>query len=171
MRTLVQQLTAYAGYHRDPRNVVTHFIGIPMILVAIEILAARPVVLHVTPALVMSVATALYYLRLDLRFGLAMAALLAVCVGLGNAVAAGSTASWLGWGVGLFVVGWMFQFVGHWYEGKKPAFVDDLMGLVIGPLFVLAEATFLLGLRLPVQHAIEAEVGPLRLRVRETVRT
>jgi uncharacterized membrane protein YGL010W len=28
--------------------------------------------------------------------------------------------SWIAWGVGFFLVGWIIQFVGHWYEGKKP---------------------------------------------------
>ena len=56
----------------------------------------------------------------------------------------------------------MIQFIGHFYEGRKPAFVDDLVGLVIGPLFVVAEAGFLLGLRRALQHEIEARVGPVR---------
>ncbi|MEX5714490.1 Mpo1-like protein [Serratia ureilytica] len=29
MRSLEDQLAAYAAYHRDARNIVTHFIGIP----------------------------------------------------------------------------------------------------------------------------------------------
>ena len=51
---------------------------------------------------------------------------------------------------------------GHFYEGRKPAFVDDIVGLVIGPLFVVVEAGFLLGLRRGLQHEIEARVGPVR---------
>ena len=76
--------------------------------------------------------------------------------------AASSTSLWLSTGVGLFVIGWAFQFVGHHYEGRKPAFVDDLIGLIIGPLFVVAEFGFLLGMRLELQHAIEARVGPVK---------
>ena len=70
----------------------------------------------------------------------------------------------LGSGIGLFVVGWLIQFIGHYYEGKKPAFVDDIMGLIIGPLFVVAEVVFALGLRASVLQAIEARVGPVRKR-------
>ena len=61
---------------------------------------------------------------------------------------------------GLFAVGWVIQFIGHLFEGKKPAFVDDLVGLLIGPLFVMAETAFLLGLRNDVREAIEAKAGP-----------
>ncbi|MDI9730509.1 DUF962 domain-containing protein, partial [Stutzerimonas stutzeri] len=52
------------------------------------------------------------------------------------------------------------QFVGHYFEGRKPAFVDDLSGLIIGPLFVAAELGLMLGLREPLRLAIEARVGP-----------
>ncbi len=71
---------------------------------------------------------------------------------------------WLSTGIGLFVVGWIIQFVGHYYEGRKPAFVDDLSGLIVGPLFVVAELAFLLGLRKALKQAIEARAGVVRLR-------
>ena len=41
----------------------------------------------------------------------------------------------------------MFQLVGHGFEGRKPAFVDDIVGLLIGPLFVVAEVLSYAGLR------------------------
>ena len=33
MRSLEDQLATYAAYHRDARNIATHFIGIPLIVV------------------------------------------------------------------------------------------------------------------------------------------
>ncbi|MAR91391.1 MAG: Mpo1-like protein [Pseudomonadota bacterium] len=164
MRTLTEQLAQYAEYHRDKRNIASHFVGIPMILVAVAILLSRPqwslLGLVVTPALLVSIAAAVYYLKLDRRFGLAMAVVLALCLWVGYPLGAASTGQWLGWGVGLFVVGWIIQFIGHVYERRKPAFVDDLIGLAIGPLFVVAEAAFLLGLRPEVQAAVEQIAGP-----------
>jgi uncharacterized membrane protein YGL010W len=47
--------------------------------------------------------------------------------------------------LGVFVVGWIIQFVGHAYEKAKPAFIDDLNQLQIGPLFLIAEIYFGLG--------------------------
>lgn len=164
MRTLEDQLTQYAAYHRDGRNVATHFVGIPMIVVAVAMLLSRPVLgeaggVALSPALAAVVATTLYYLKLDLRFGAVMGALLAASLAAGQWAAALSTAQWLAWGVGLFVAGWAIQFVGHVFEGRKPAFVDDLMGLIIGPLFLVAEAAFALGLRRPVHEEIERRLG------------
>lgn len=42
MKTLVDHLSQYANYHRDPRNIATHFVGIPMIVLAVTILLSRP---------------------------------------------------------------------------------------------------------------------------------
>ena len=166
MKTLEAQLSNYAAYHRDSRNIATHFVGIPLIVVAVATLLSRPAVelagVTASPALVVAALTALYYLRLDLRLGLLMTALLAGAVAFGAWAAAQATGLWLALGVGGFVVGWVFQFVGHFWEGRKPAFVDDLMGLIIGPLFVTVELLFMVGLCAGLQQAIEARVGPVR---------
>ncbi|HIA27160.1 MAG: DUF962 domain-containing protein [Bacillota bacterium] len=43
------------------------------------------------------------------------------------------------WGVGLFVGGWILQFIGHGIEGNKPSFMKDPRFLLIGPLFIIQE--------------------------------
>lgn len=166
MKTLVDQLAQYAAYHRDARNIVTHLVGIPMIVVAVAVLLSRPAFggageVALTPALAVAVVAGGFYLRLDVRFGVAMIVLLALSLWAGQALAAQTTAVWLSAGVGLFVVGWVIQFVGHHYEGRKPAFVDDVIGLAIGPLFVVAEVAFFVGLRSEVRDAITQRVGPV----------
>lgn len=169
MKTLVDQLSNYADYHRDPRNIFTHYIGVPMIMFAVVILLARlqwgavagaPVSL----ALLAGAAAAVYYCRLDGRYGLFMTALLMAMLALAAPIAAQSTTVWLGWGLGMFGVGWVIQFIGHYYEGRKPAFFDDIMGLLIGPLFVTAELGFAIGLRKEVQAQVEERSGPVRRR-------
>ena len=139
MKTLVDQLSQYALYHRDKRNIATHFLGIPMIVLGVAILLGRPQfelgAMALSPAAVVAAIACLYYLILSLPLGLIMSVLFGAAVYCSHALAAGSTSIWLGIGIGLFVIGWIIQFVGHYYEGKKPAFVDDIMGLAIGPLF------------------------------------
>lgn len=172
MKTLVDHLAQYAAYHRDRRNILSHFIGIPLIVLAVAVLLSRPAVpvfgLWLAPAALVAVAAAAFYWRLDRRFGLVMAGLLGLCLWAGQVLALTSSAVWLGGGVGLFVLGWIIQFVGHYYEGRKPAFVDDLMGLVVGPLFVVAELAFLLGLREELRRALEQRVAPTRSRAKQT---
>ncbi len=159
MSALATSLARYGEYHRDRRNVATHLVGIPMIVLAVEALLSRPVWVlpwfTVTPALVATVMACVFYLRLDRRLGGAMALLLVVLAWLGLQVAQMGTAVWLGAGLGLFVVGWIFQFIGHGFEGRKPAFVDDLKSLLIGPLFVLAEVAFMLGLCQELRAEVE----------------
>jgi uncharacterized membrane protein YGL010W len=169
MKTLEQQLSQYAAYHRDRRNIATHFVGIPMIVVAAAALLARPTFALVggvplSPSLLVTAAVVMFYLLLDVRYGLAMAAFMGAAWWAGASLAAHSTALWLTSGIGLFVVGWAIQFVGHAFEGRKPAFVDDVVGLLIGPLFIVAEASFALGLRNGLREAIEGKAGPTLIR-------
>ncbi|MDH1525835.1 DUF962 domain-containing protein [Pseudomonas mosselii] len=168
MKSLVEHLSQYATYHRDPRNIATHFIGIPLIVLAVAILLSRPgwelAGVWLSPALLLAGWSVWFYLRLDLRFGLVMGLLLGLCLWAGQALAVQSAGLWLSAGLGAFVVGWIIQFVGHWYEGRKPAFVDDLSGLIIGPLFVVAELAFMAGLRPELKKAVEANAGPVAIR-------
>ena len=164
MRTLNEQLSTYALYHRDRRNIATHFVGVPMIVLGVFAFLSRPAFaaggIMVSPALFVLIFGTAFYLRLDRRLGLAMLAALTPAFVVGMWLATQSTGAWAGTAAGLFVVGWVIQFVGHIFEGKKPAFVDDLVGLLIGPLFVMAETAFLLGMRNDVREAIEAKAGP-----------
>jgi uncharacterized membrane protein YGL010W len=169
-RTTLDLLTQYATYHRDRRNIVTHFVGVPMIVFGLGVLLAR---LHLnlpgldfTAAWVAFCLTAAWYLsrRGPLALALAVTAATGVLVGLAHGVAGGSVASWLSWGVGMFVIGWVIQFIGHYYEGRKPAFADDMVGLLVGPLFVTAEAMFMLGWNKPLLAEIERRAGPTHIR-------
>lgn len=173
MKTLVDHLAQYAAYHRDTRNIFSHFIGIPLIVLAVAVLLSRPAVevvgLWLSPATLTALAAGLFYLRLDLRFGLLMSLLLWLSLWAAALLATQSTTLWLSSGIGLFVVGWIIQFVGHYYEGRKPAFVDDLMGLAVGPLFVVAEAAFLLGLRKDIERQIVERAGPTCIRQNKSI--
>jgi uncharacterized membrane protein YGL010W len=169
MRNANELMVQYAAYHRDKRNIVTHFIGIPMIVFSIGVLLARPAFevggIVLTPVwIIWALATAWYLALGNLALGIAVSVVNGVLIYLAWPLAAGSVASWLGWGIGTFVVGWVIQFIGHYYEGRKPAFVDDLLGLLTGPMFVTAEALFALGWGKPLLAEIEQRVGPTKIR-------
>ena len=146
-KSLVDHLSQYAAYHRDPRNIATHFIGIPLIVVAVAVLLSRPQWAGgwLSPAVLVALASAWFYLRLELRLGVLMTALLGLCIWAGQVLAQQSTLVWLSSGVAMFVIGWVIGFVGHPYEGRQPAFVDDVTGLIVGPLLVEVDMEFLLG--------------------------
>ena len=165
MKTLEQNLTQYAAYHRDRRNIATHFFGVPMIqfsLVAALALVDLPAGgMTFTLGAVAALLSAIYYLRQDLAMGVAMTLLLfafcAIASELEGRLGKGAAGALYG---ALFVAGWVIQFVGHKFEGMKPAFFDDVSQLMVGPLFVCAEAFFAFGAKLDVREHIEARVGP-----------
>lgn len=100
MKTLEDHLSQYAAYHRDARNIATHLVGIPMIVFAVEVLLSRPALgmladIALSPALLLAVVSALFYLRLDLRFGIVMTVLLALGLWAAQSLAPLPTAQWL----------------------------------------------------------------------------
>jgi uncharacterized membrane protein YGL010W len=152
-RLFCRQLAFYARYHRDPRNCVTHYLGIPMLFLAaiLPLQASRIAVgsLQLPLAVVLVAPAVIGWMVLDLGVGAALLLLLCplfaaaeLIVDTGSALLMWSSAA------ALFVVGWSFQFLGHAvFERRRPAFVDDLSQTLIGPMFVVAKMLVGLGLR------------------------
>lgn len=142
MKTLDQWLDEYSASHRNPQNKLTHWIGIPLIVFAIWCaLKAIPVGTAWINAATLSIAVFVgYYLLLSWRLALGMAlvsaALYAGVLALEQRL--GANLVWAG--AGLFLLGWVLQFIGHHLEGAKPSFFKDLQFLLIGPLWLLADA-------------------------------
>jgi len=168
LKSLTDHLANYASYHLDRRNIALHFIGIPMIFFSVILLLSRPIWapdtwFPLSPAVISAALVSLYYLKLDLFFGLLMTLILVTSIKFAGPIAASGTTEWLSWSLGLFVVGWIFQTIGHLYEGRKPAFLDDIIGLLIGPLFVTAKLVFALGIRSDLHQEIEEITGKTRV--------
>jgi len=172
MSPAVDLLSQYAAYHRDQRNIATHFVGVPLIVFGVGVLLSKPALaldglpqaFQLTPGWLAVVLASIWYLtRGGLALGAAVSAWVGALVLLGHQVSV-TTGHWLAWGAGAFLLGWMLQFVGHWYEGKKPAFVDDVSGLLVGPMFITAEAMFARGWNAPMHQEIERRAGPTFVR-------
>jgi uncharacterized membrane protein YGL010W len=100
--------------------------------------------LHPNLALIAIAGSIVYYARLSTLFMIVMAlssALMLYVVGLME------PALLLPVSIGVFVVSWIFQFIGHKIEGKKPSFLEDLQYLLVGPLFVLSKLFLKLGIK------------------------
>ncbi|HZT11176.1 MAG TPA: Mpo1-like protein [Candidatus Baltobacteraceae bacterium] len=130
--TKEQLYAEYGGYHRDIRNRRAHAVGIPLIVVGImgllHLVRLGPVDLAVAAA----VAVLLYYVAIDARGALICTVVFAALYWV---------AVHLAWGVnvGAFVLGWGFQLVGHRFEGNKPKFLENVVYLLIGPLYFFQE--------------------------------
>ena len=168
-RPALELLAQYATYHRDRRNIITHCIGVPMIVFALGVLLARaPVsVGGVTSSVawvVFAMLAAWYLTRGHLGAGAAATLCVGLLVVLAHVVQDGSTSHWLAWGLGFFAVGWVCQFLGHYYEGRKPASADDAVGLLVGPMFVAVELLALGGFFKGLTDEIARRAGPTVIR-------
>jgi uncharacterized membrane protein YGL010W len=141
MRPALQaHFSDYASFHRTPGNQACHFVGIPLIVLSLFALLARLPLFElggftVTAAELVLVASTAYYLTLDVALALIM-------LGTSIVLAAAGRLMPLSAAVSLFVLGWVFQFVGHYvYEKKSPAFYRNLAHLLVGPLWILAKVS------------------------------
>ena len=88
-----------------------------------------------------------FYLRLSRSLGLAMFIAFVVLGLITEALYRSlgpSTLMWLA--IGVFVVAWIAQFVGHKVEGKRPSFLTDLAYLLICPAWIVAKVMRRLGI-------------------------
>ena len=130
----------YAAFHRTAGNKACHALGIPIIVLSsLALLAQVPLFsvfgFTVTLAEVAIALFGIYAVSLDVSLGVLM---------IGAYVALDAAGRLLGpWpAVGLFVVGWILQGIGHYvYEKNSPAFFKNLAHLALGQLWILAKAT------------------------------
>jgi uncharacterized membrane protein YGL010W len=134
---LTRYFEEYTDYHRHPTNRLTHKIAIPLIVfhvIAMLTWVRLGEVEGVTLTLghVAWVLSALWYLSLDLRLGVVLTVLFALCFPL-----AATTPAWAVWVIA--VAGWTIQLAGHMvWEKRAPAFLTNLVQALIGPMFFVA---------------------------------
>jgi len=158
-----RQLAVYAQYHRDPKNCLTHYVGVPVLFVAVMLpLQAWHVPLgslSMPLSFLLMLPAAAWWIALDAGVGVTVMALTVPLFTVAALIDLNVGATWM-WSIAaaLFAIGWFFQLLGHvMFEGRRPAFVDDLHQTMIGPMFVAARLLRTLGLRedlaAPMQEA------------------
>jgi len=147
----------YGEAHQNTINVLTHVIGVPIIICSVFAAISLIPIGPLETSWLLVAGLSLYYLYLDLVFGVSIIPLL---VGLNliaqYAVQQFSQTDILIWSAAGFFGGYILQFVGHAIEGKKPSLVQNpVMAMVVAPLFMVAELYKLLGLRSELNEAVE----------------
>jgi uncharacterized membrane protein YGL010W len=162
MKTIEEQMATYAAYHQDVRNKVTHFVGVPVIVLSLFIPLAWLRFGDVSAAMVLAAVLVVYYLILDVPLGFAMLVVFGLLAWLGERIAMiGALAGWI-WFALLFAGGWILQLVGHLFEGRRPALADNLFQIFVAPIFLAAEVFFALGYKPGLHSAVQQRA--LRLR-------
>ena len=145
-RPIDRWFASYSDDHRNDTNQRIHVLAVPAILWSVIALlwCIPPGALFqqgIWAAMAMFAAWLFYY-RASRRIGVGMLlvflAMAALTWWLHGRLGTGGL---LWTALGVFVVAWIAQFVGHskLYEGKKPSFFTDLRYLLIGPAWVLAK--------------------------------
>lgn len=159
MTSLRDQITSYGAYHRDPRNKLTHFVGVPLVTFSLFLVlgwfrfVAAPE-WPLTGATIFFLVVFLYYLRLDWPVALLQAPFNILLLAIADRVALWPFGQSLAIFAGAFVLGWVFQLAGHAIEGRRPALADNLLQIFNAPLFLTAEVLFLFGLRGDLREGI-----------------
>jgi uncharacterized membrane protein YGL010W len=154
MSKVERLLGEYRESHQNETNQLIHNIFVPLIFlsaigilwdvklpIALDFLGGEPL----NVAMIVAVLVFAYYLSLSF----------AVSVGIMSVTALGMVACYLYdgavsiWLISLiiFIVSWIFQFVGHKIEGKKPSFLKDLEFFLVGPMWVLTKLYNKLGIK------------------------
>jgi uncharacterized membrane protein YGL010W len=154
-RTADEWFEAYGVCHQNETNKLLHWICIPAIVFSlIALLWSMPVpatILSVAPwfnwSLVLLSVSSIFYLRLSVSLGVGMILFWGLIVGAIVLCEQAGFTNLATLAMIVFVVAWIGQFVGHKIEGQKPAFVDDLKFLLIGPLWLLGFVYRRLGIK------------------------
>ena len=149
MRTLQEWLNAYGVSHQNPINKAFHWVCIPIIFITIIGLFAsipsqflrdffpeniQPFIHWGTVAIILAL---LFYIRLSFTMFVAVAVWCVFCLWLITQLQALPLPLWAT-SLILFALAWVGQFYGHYKEGAKPSFFQDLQFLLIGPAWLIA---------------------------------
>jgi uncharacterized membrane protein YGL010W len=166
MQTLEQQMSFYAAYHQDARNKATHFVGVPMIIFGLFIALgwARVEVggVTLTAAMLLAAVVLAWYFLLDLPLAAAMLVVNALLLYLADRVSVQPIGVGAVWFLVFFGGGWVIQLVGHAFEGRKPALVDNFLQIFVAPIFLAAEAFFALGYKPALHAAVQKRAREMR---------
>jgi len=139
MRTIESLLSEYAESHQNRTNQIIHKICVPLIVFSVIGLIwcipspwTHP---YLNYATMIALIVLLYYFFLSPKYFAFMLPMFLMFI---------LAAAWIQQvsnlllvSIVVFVVSWIFQFIGHKIEGKKPSFLKDLLFLLIGPLWVV----------------------------------
>jgi len=166
MQTLEQQMSFYAAYHQDARNKATHFVGVPMIIFGLFIALGWARIelggITLTAAMLLAAVVLVWYFLLDVPLALAMLVGNGVLLYLADLVSVQPVATGALWFLVFFGGGWVIQLIGHVYEGRKPALVDNFFQIFVAPIFLAAEVFFALGYKPGLHAAVQKRALEMR---------
>lgn len=150
MKPIEVWLLEYEETHCNRTNKIIHYICVPLIyftilgmlaviLLPIWLLDILPVTSHLymNLSVFLSIFVLIYYIFLSWKFAVGLAIWTLFClIVIHQLLLRGLPVFSISFG--LFIIAWIFQFIGHKIEGKKPSFLTDIQFLMIGPVWIIS---------------------------------
>ena len=146
MKKIDALLEEYGESHQNKTNKLIHWICVPLIYFSIVgLVRAIPFDLlsnysidenYLNWASISIVLVMIYYLTMSFQLTIGMSLFSLLCLFICNKIIL-LQLSILWISVIVFILAWIFQFIGHNIEGKKPSFLRDLQFLLIGPAWLM----------------------------------
>lgn len=131
MKTLNEYLNEYNLSHQHKINKAIHFVCVPLILWSIT--AMLYLFLPLSIFIITIILTLFFYLFLEIKAFLIMLVEFSIII---LSFKIFNSNYLIKFAVLIFIIAWVFQFIGHKFEGKKPSFFNDIFFLLIGPLWI-----------------------------------
>jgi len=144
MKKINSLLNQYGESHKNGTNKLIHWICVPAIffsIVGLVSIIPFPWEINIYEGINLSwalfalVLVLLYYVSLSVSLSLGMLLFSIGCIFLCSKINVSMYALWIY--IGIFAFSWVFQFIGHNIEGKKPSFLQDIQLLLIGPAWLM----------------------------------
>ena len=146
MKKIDALLEEYGESHQNKTNKLIHWICVPLIYFSIVgLVRAIPFDLlsnysidenYLNWASISIVLVMIYYLTMSFQLTIGMSLFSLLCLFICNKIIfLQLSILWIS--IIIFILAWIFQFIGHNIEGKKPSFLRDLQFLLIGPAWLM----------------------------------
>lgn len=133
-------LERYGEHHRNPVNKAIHWIAVPLIMFSllglVWMIPFAPITTFLNWASFLIAFSLYYYWTLSKQMAVAMLIIIGIMSYFIVQIELSAARPALVFAM-IFVIAWIFQFIGHKIEGKKPSFLEDVKFLLIGPLWLL----------------------------------
>ena len=146
MKSIDEWLDEYSDSHQNQTNKFIHWICVPLIFFTIVgFISLIPAPHFCAPyfgcisiaSIVALVLVSIFYFNLSWRISIIMLLIMLLLEHFAYAINVHfKENSWIIY-LSIFVITWIFQFIGHKIEGKKPSFLKDLQFLLVGPIWLL----------------------------------
>ena len=126
-------------------------VGVPLIVLSLMILLGfvHVVIIGVFDlnlAEITTIGLLIYYFYLNWRLAMATTPIIILLLWIATFFSYGGPSVFSLWSFAiLFLLGGTLQFIGHFFEGKRPALTDNVWQVVIAPLYLVAEVFFMAG--------------------------